>query len=104
MTLIRSFVLAVALGAASSLPAVAADDTAGYKDGDPPATNKLERFHMKHANCAWTQEMGKAMFECLKANFNMNAHWCHNETMDLFCGKEEAPATAKPAADSARAN
>jgi len=70
----------------------------------PPATNKLERFQLKHANCKWTNEMGNYMYECLKANFNMNAHWCHNEAMDAFCPKQEEEAKAAEAkpADAAK--
>ncbi|MCU0870026.1 MAG: hypothetical protein MUF30_10585 [Burkholderiales bacterium] len=98
MTSLRPLLLAAALFAAVTAPVRAADDTAGYKDDQPPPTNKLERFHMKRVNCAWTEEMGKAMYECLKANFNMNAHWCHNETMELFCGKEDGAADATPTA------
>ncbi len=65
-----------------------------------PPTNKLERFQLRHANCKWTNEMGAYMYECLKANFNMNAHWCHNEAMDVFCTRQEEEAkaaAAKPA-------
>jgi len=72
-----------------------------------PPTNKLERFQVKHANCKWTNEMGNYMFECLKANFNMNAHWCHNEAMDVFCVRQEEEAkaaAAKPADGDKPAN
>lgn len=62
-------------------------------------TNTLERFHVRRASCHWTEEMGKYMFECLKANFNMNAHWCHNEAMALYCSDDQAKAgePARPA-------
>ena len=72
-----------------------------------PPTNKLERFQLKHANCKWTNEMGNYMYECLKANFNMNAHWCHNEAMDVFCPKQDETAQAaepKPAEAAKPAN
>jgi hypothetical protein len=80
--------------------AVQAEDT-------PLPANKLERFQLRHANCKWTNEMGNYMYECLKANFNMNAHWCHNEAMDAFCPKQdEAPSAteAKPADAAKPAN
>jgi hypothetical protein len=104
----RAAVATAALFAAVFAPtASAADDTAGYKEDQAPATTKLERFHLKRANCAWTQEMGRLMFECLKANFNMNAHWCHNEVMEIGCGDVEgagAAAAPTPAAGTAKAN
>lgn len=91
------------LAALIAFPAIgfAADEAA------PPATNKLERFQMRHANCHWTTEMGNYMFECLKANFNMNAHWCHNEAMDAFCPVPEdagKAAEAPPPAGDAKQN
>ncbi len=78
-----------------------------YAEDAPPASNKLERFQLKHANCKWTNEMGSYMYECLKANFNMNAHWCHNEAMDVFCPKQDETAQAaepKPAEAARPAN
>lgn len=77
---------------------------AGTVFAEGTATNRLERMHTKNEGCHWTQEMGAYMYECLKANFNMNAHWCHNEAMEVFCPKQrEASATegasAAPAAD-----
>jgi hypothetical protein len=58
------------------------------------ATNARERFFMKRQNCEWTDEMGKYIYECVKANNGFNAHWCHNEALDAFCPVEED----KPAA------
>ncbi len=80
------------------LPASAADEAAS-EDYRKSVTNTLERFHTRRASCHWTDEMGKHMFECLRANFNMNAHWCHNEAMALYCGDEQAraPEAARPA-------
>ncbi len=81
----RSNFWIVALVALITIPAT------GFGADDPavPPTNKLERFQVRHANCHWTTEMGNYMYECLKANFNMNAHWCHNEAMDAFCPAED---------------
>lgn len=93
--------LAAALLLASSILAPA------HAEEVAPPTNKLERFQVKHANCKWTNEMGNYMYECLKANFNMNAHWCHNEAMDVFCPKQEGEAQAaeaKPAEAAKPAN
>ncbi len=53
------------------------------------ATNGRERFFLKRQNCAWTDEMGKYMFECIKKNDGFNAHWCHNEAIDAFCPADE---------------
>lgn len=54
----------------------------------PEGTNTLERMHLKHAKCQWTDEIGAYIYQCLKDNFNMNAHWCHNEAMELLCPKQ----------------
>ncbi len=53
------------------------------------ATNGRERFFLKRQNCAWTDEMGKYIFECIKKNDGFNAHWCHNEAIDAFCPPDE---------------
>ena len=67
-----------------------------FADG---ATNALERFFLKRQNCAWTDEMGKFIFECVKRNDGFNAHWCHNEAIDQFCpANESAPVDEKAAA------
>jgi hypothetical protein len=66
------------------------------------ATNARERFFLKRQNCHWTDEMGKYIYECVKANNGFNAHWCHNEALDAFCPKEDEAAPAKSAeADAA---
>ena len=57
-----------------------------FADG---ATNARERFFLKRQNCAWTDEMGKFIFECVKKNDGFNAHWCHNEALDAFCPPDE---------------
>jgi hypothetical protein len=63
------------------------------------ATNARERFFLKRQNCQWTDEMGKYIYECVKANNGFNAHWCHNEALDAFCPKEgEATGAAGTAA------
>jgi hypothetical protein len=64
------------------------------------ATNARERFFLKRQNCQWTDEMGKYIYECVKANNGFNAHWCHNEALDAFCPTEEQAANA-PAPASA---
>lgn len=60
-----------------------------FADG---ATNARERFFLKRQNCAWTDEMGKFIFECVKRNDGFNAHWCHNEALDQFCPADESAA------------
>lgn len=71
------------------------------------ANNVRERFFMKRQNCPWSDEMGKYIYDCVKANFGFSAHWCHNEALDVFCPVDEsavpqptaaATATAPPAA------
>ncbi len=56
---------------------------------DTAPSNGRERFFLKRQNCPWTEEMGKAIYECVKANDGFNAHWCHNETLDQFCPSDE---------------
>lgn len=58
-----------------------------WAEGTP--TNGRERFFLKRQNCAWTEEMGKAIYECVKRNDGFNAHWCHNEALDQFCPADE---------------
>jgi|GEM_PF-1617895 len=103
MTYVR-LAAALLLACSTLAPALAEDQPPAAK---PPASNKLERFQLKHANCHWTNEMGNYMYECLKANFNMNAHWCHNEAMDVFCPRQDdeaKAAEAKPAEATKPAN
>ncbi len=75
------------------------------------ASNGRERFFLKRQNCAWTPEMGKYIYECVKSNDGFNAHWCHNEAIDAFCPADENaiphPTDSQPgepprAADSAK--
>ena len=64
------------------------------------AASGRERFFLKRANCAWTEEMGKYIYECVKKNDGFNAHWCHNEAIDAFCPADEnaipRPTDAQP--------
>ncbi|MCW5623966.1 MAG: hypothetical protein KIT73_04510 [Burkholderiales bacterium] len=102
----RRIVRAMAMTALAVLPSLvfAAEESTAKE----LPTNKLERFHMKHAGCQWTNEMGQYMYECLKANFGMNAHWCHNEAMDVYCptvdadGKAVEAPKSEPAATGAK--
>lgn len=95
----KAFIAAVTAALAlQCLPALAGEET----PADPEkkaVTNTLERFHTRRATCHWTDEMGKYIFDCLRANFNMNAHWCHNEAMALYCAEEtaKAPEAGRPA-------
>lgn len=66
-----------------------------FADG---AANARERFFLKRQNCAWSDEMGKFMFECVKRNDGFNAHWCHNEALDKFCPADESAAVDAKAA------
>lgn len=75
-----------------ALPAGAADPEL------PAATNTLERMHLKNAKCTWTREIGDYIYQCLKENFGMNAHWCHNEAMEVLCPKQAENAAAGAAA------
>lgn len=90
LPLIR-FAAVAALVLTAAAPAVAAD-----AEKLPPATNALERIHLKNAKCVWTREIGDYIYQCLKENFGMNAHWCHNEAMELLCPKQQEQAQAAP--------
>ena len=70
-----------------------------FADG---ATNARERFFLKRQNCAWTDEMGKFIFECVKKNDGFNAHWCHNEALDQFCPADESAAVDEKAVAKAK--
>jgi hypothetical protein len=70
-----------------------------FADG---ATNARERFFLKRQNCAWTDEMGKYIYECVKRNDGFNAHWCHNEALDQFCPADESAAVDEKALARAR--
>ncbi|MFO1318969.1 MAG: hypothetical protein U1F52_05095 [Burkholderiales bacterium] len=82
-------ILAVAIG---TLPPVHAAESGEL----PAATNALERIHLKNAKCVWTKEIGDYIYQCLKENFGMNAHWCHNEAMEVLCPKQLEQAQATP--------
>lgn len=70
-----------------------------FADG---ATNVRERFFLKRQNCAWTDEMGKYIHECVKKNDGFNAHWCHNEAINEFCPADESAAVDEKAAARAK--
>jgi hypothetical protein len=64
--------------------------SAGFAQAEGTPSNGRERFFLKRQNCPWTQEMGHAIYECLKANNGFNAHWCHNEALDQFCPADDS--------------
>ena len=70
-----------------------------FADG---ATNTRERFFLKRQNCAWTDDMGKYIFECVKRNDGFNTHWCHNEALDQFCPVDESAAVDEKAVARAK--
>jgi hypothetical protein len=67
------------------------------------ASNARERFLLKRHDCKWTDEMGKYIYDCVKANFGFNAHWCHNEAMEVFCPVDESAVPGPAAAATAPA-
>src|SRR5580765_2079981 len=66
------------------LSAVFAMSTA-RADGDPAPTYQRERAAQKFKDCHWTDEMGKYVYQCIKKNDGMNAHWCYDEALELLC-------------------
>ena len=68
----------VALTAAFSMSAPRAD-------GDPAPTYQRERAAQKFKDCHWTDEMGKYVYQCIKKNDGLNAHWCYDEALEVLC-------------------
>ena len=58
---------------------------AARADGDPAPTYQRERAAQKFKDCHWTDEMGKYVYQCIKKNDGMNAHWCYDEALELLC-------------------
>jgi len=74
----NALLAAAALSAALSASAVRAD-------GDPAPTYQRERAAQKFKDCHWTDEMGKYVYECIKKNDGLNAHWCYDEALEVIC-------------------
>ena len=58
---------------------------AARADGDPAPTYQRERAAQKFKDCHWTDEMGKYVYQCIKKNDGMNAHWCYDEALEVLC-------------------
>jgi hypothetical protein len=58
---------------------------ASRADGDPAPTYQRERAAQKFKDCHWTDEMGKYVYQCIKKNDGMNAHWCYDEALEVLC-------------------
>jgi hypothetical protein len=76
--------------------------SAGVSFAEGTPSNGRERFFVKRQNCPWTEEMGKAIYECVKRNDGFNAHWCHNEALDHFCPADESLVPHPPEGDAAK--
>jgi hypothetical protein len=81
-----------ALAAALSMSAVRAD-------GDPAPTYQRERAAQRFKDCHWTDEMGKYVYECIKKNDGLNAHWCYDEALEVIC-PAQIEAAKKSAAET----
>jgi hypothetical protein len=82
--------------------AAACTVSAGLAFAEGTPSNGRERFFVKRQNCHWTDEMGKAIYECLKRNDGFNAHWCHNEALDQFCPADESQIPHPPEGEGAK--
>jgi hypothetical protein len=76
--------------AASALLAISAliaafSMSAARADGDPAPTYQRERAAQKFKDCHWTDEMGKYVYQCIKKNDGLNAHWCYDEALEVLC-------------------
>ena len=91
----------LALNALLALVVLTAGLSAGTAraDGDHAPTYQRERAAQKFKNCHWTDEMGKYVYECIKKNDGMNAHWCYDESLEVLC-----PAQLEAAKKSAGEN
>jgi hypothetical protein len=58
---------------------------ASRADGDPAPTYQRERAAQKFKDCHWTDEMGKYVYQCIKKNDGLNAHWCYDEALEVLC-------------------
>jgi hypothetical protein len=54
-------------------------------DGDPAPTYQRERAAQKFKDCHWNDEMGKYVYQCIKKNDGLNAHWCYDEALEVLC-------------------
>ena len=59
--------------------------SAARADGDPAPTYQRERAAQKFKDCHWTDEMGKYVYQCIKKNDGLNAHWCYDEALEVLC-------------------
>jgi hypothetical protein len=53
-------------------------------------TIEREKTMLKYKDCKWTEEMGKAVYECVKKNDGFGVHWCHDEALQTLCPQSEA--------------
>jgi hypothetical protein len=52
-------------------------------------TMERENTMLKYKDCAWTDEMGKFVYECVKRNNGFGVHWCHDEAKQTMCPQPE---------------
>src|SRR5215470_9794039 len=70
-------------------------------DGDPAPTYQRERAALRFKGCHWTDEMGRYVYECIRKNDGMNAHWCYDERLEVYC-PEQLEAAQKPDTETTR--
>ena len=87
----------LALSALAALIALAIGLSAATAraDGDPAPTYQRERAALRFKGCHWTDEMGKYVYDCIRKNDGMNAHWCYDESLEVFC-PAQVEAAQKP--------
>ena len=66
-----------------------AEKEAASRQGEENLRGTIEREKtmLKYKNCKWTDEMGKAVYECVKRNDGFGVHWCHDEALQTLCPK-----------------
>ena len=67
-------------------------------EGDPRPAYLREAQLQKYKGCKYTDEMGKYLYQCIVKGGGFGAHWCYDESLEVFCPKpESAQSAVKPA-------
>ncbi|MCU0867995.1 MAG: hypothetical protein MUF30_00120 [Burkholderiales bacterium] len=69
--------------AGSTAPVVAVAEV-----GQPTYNRERAMLFYVARGCRWTEEMGRYAFACIRDHGGFNAHWCHDETMQVYCSED----------------
>jgi hypothetical protein len=78
--------------AAQQQPSQEAQRKRAARQGEENLRGTIEREQtmLKYKDCAWTDEMGKYTYECVKRNNGFGTHWCYDEALQLHCPAPDA--------------